>query len=264
MKLVASLIVGLFAMSAFADEWVPPEKPDVQAILNEASEDARDGKYENALAKHIWFHENANELEPSMSAVRLSFALADWHRLADVYPPAMEKLKSVRIATRDRFLANLEYKSSWEDFADLRALNRELQNDLDTVEVFKQVDERNPEVAERLYGLAEESLISAKEFDLCGKYIKPEKKVTRDLEIYKLERSHRIDAKHAEMMKEYRDKRFIEDASTLVALLVINDRKDEAESAAEKYKTVEADADFHDKLAKALDQALEGKLPDAR
>lgn len=262
MKLAAYLFAGLFAMTTFADEWVPPEKPDVKAILNEARDDARSGNYKNALAKHVWFHENANELEPSMSGVRVSFALADWHELGKKYPPAMEKLKSVRIATRDRFLASIkDDKSSWLDFSDLKALNRKLQNDSDTVEVFKYVSEHNPKVAERIYGLAEDSLIGAKEYELCSKYIQPEKKVTRDLEIYKLERSHEVDPKYADRMKEYRDRRFIKDASTLVALLVINDRKEEAESAAVKYKTVEADADFHKKLTEALDNALKGELP---
>lgn len=264
MKLVAFLIVGLFAMTAFAEEWTPPEKPDVQAILNEAQDDARNGKYELALAKHVWFHENALKFEPAMTGVRLSFALGYWHELGKKYPPALEKLNEIRTKTRAKITADDGKKISFEDAHDIASLNRELGEESDTVELFKFVDERNPKAAGLMYGIAEPALINAKEYALCGKYLRPDVSVRRDLEMFKLDRRFKANPEHAEMMKEYRNKRFIEDASTLVALLVINDRKDEAESAAEKYKTVEADADFHDKLAKALDQALEGKLPEVR
>ncbi len=68
--------------------WAPPENPDPQDILAQAKQDTASGRYEDALAKHLWFHENALEYRSSLYGVRLSFALGDWTKLSHVYPLA--------------------------------------------------------------------------------------------------------------------------------------------------------------------------------
>ncbi len=267
MKLFIFLYVGLIAMTVSADEWLPPEKPDVQAILNEAQDDARAGKYDLALAKHLWFHENALKHQPSMSGVRLSFALGYWHELGEHYPPALEKLKQVREETKKRVTADNAKYASFEVFHDLAALNNELDEEADTVEMFKFVEQHNPKAARRIFGVSEPALIKAKEYALCGKYLEPEQSTILILKLFNLDSNRKVDprfAEHAVMINESRNRQFIEDAATLVALLVINDRKDEAEKAVAKLKTVESDADFHEKLASALDEAFAGDLPEQR
>lgn len=52
------LVVALVSTAAVAADWTPPEKPDPQAILQEARQDAMAKRYETALAKHLWFHEH--------------------------------------------------------------------------------------------------------------------------------------------------------------------------------------------------------------
>ena len=264
MKLLIVLLFGLIAMTASANEWVPPEKPDLQAILSEVSKDRKAGRYELALGKLIWFHENALKHDRSMSAVRLSFALADWHRLGQEYPPALEKLKQVREETRKRITADDAKNVSFEDFHELTAFNRELNEWDDTVDMFKFVEKHNPEAAERIYGVSEPALLKAKEYALCNKYLGPDKSVSRALELFNLESEREVGIKYAERHKQFQNDRFIKDAATLVALLVINDRKGEAGKAVHDFKTVEADADFHEKLASALDKALAGELPEQR
>lgn len=264
MRVNAILVLTVLVMNASANEWTPPENPDLQEILNEAQADARRGKYELALAKHVWFHENALKYSPAMTGVRLSFALGYWHELGKVYPPALEKLKEIREETKKRIMADDGKHVSFEDFHDLASLNRELGEESETVKVFKFVDEKNPKAAERVFGISEPALIKAKEYVLCGKYLWPEVSVSRALDIFKLDTELKVEPQFAEVMKKSRDRRFIENGATLVALLVINDRKAEAEQTAAKLKTVEADADFHEKLAAALDKALAGELPAAR
>lgn len=58
--------------------------------------DTMAGHYEAALAKHIWFYNEALKINPNMYGVRLSFALSYWKQLADVYPPAKVKLIEAR------------------------------------------------------------------------------------------------------------------------------------------------------------------------
>lgn len=262
MRVNAILVLTVLVMNASANEWTPPENPDLQEILNEAQADARRGKYELALAKHVWFHENALKYSPAMTGVRLSFALGYWHELGKVYPPALEKLKEIREETKKRIMADDGKHISFEDFHDLASLNRELGEESETVKFFKFVDEKNPQAAERVFGVSEPALIKAKEYALCGKYLRPDESVNDSLELFKLQ--SKTDPRFADEMKDYRDRSFIEEGATLVALLVINDRKEEAEQTAAKLKTVEADADFHEKLAAALDKALAGELPAAR
>ena len=44
--------------------WLPPDDPDLSEILGEAVDDTREKRYEVALAKFVWFHENALNHEP--------------------------------------------------------------------------------------------------------------------------------------------------------------------------------------------------------
>ena len=59
-------------------------------------DDAAARRYDVALAKQLWFHKNAVRYNRSLSAVRTSFALGYWRRLADSYPPALDALKRTR------------------------------------------------------------------------------------------------------------------------------------------------------------------------
>src|SRR5688500_5081235 len=87
----------LYSMTSIAQsDWKPPEKPDPSVILNEAESDAGAKRYPDALAKHLWFHENALKYERGLYGVRLSFALGAWFELGKQYPPALEALKEVR------------------------------------------------------------------------------------------------------------------------------------------------------------------------
>jgi hypothetical protein len=262
MKLLVPLLCLLaISMTASANDWTPPANPDVRAIRKEADQDERAGRYDVALAKRAWFHENVNKYRPSMSGVRLSFALSEWMDLAAVYPPALTKLKEVRDETKTRILANVSDKGSFDDLSSLAAINEKLGEEADTVATFKLVEKQNPKMARSFYFAAEDSLIKEKEYELCNKYIRPDRSVTNDITLFGLE-SPKLDPRFANVAKDSRNRRFIENAATLIALLVINDRQEEAEQAVAKYKTVEADAEFHKQLATALDKALAGKLPD--
>src|SRR5262245_62591983 len=70
--------------------------PDPQQVLEEARDLAAQGRYEEALQKHLWFHENALKYDPDLSAVRLSFALGYWVELGEEYPKAREALVAIR------------------------------------------------------------------------------------------------------------------------------------------------------------------------
>lgn len=48
--------------------WTPAANPDAQRIHHEAGDDRRAKRYEDALAKTLWFHEHGLEFEQSLAS----------------------------------------------------------------------------------------------------------------------------------------------------------------------------------------------------
>ncbi len=257
-----AMLVSLSLLSAVivqADEWTPPENPDPSAIMHEAAADADAGRYEIALAKQIWYHENALKLQPGHTGVRLSFALSNWLELGEKYPPALEKLIAIRDEVEKKIRDENRIRVRFEDFQEFTSLNNTLRQDERTVEVFKWLNEASEEDAKTVYGISEPALIKHKEYELCGKYIDPEADVERIGESYAqgLTMTKRFGKAH----QDFVDKKVVNEAATLVAILVKTDRVDEAKEAAKKLKGFVTDAKLSKKLKRELDAALDGTVP---
>src|SRR2546426_6861906 len=112
--------------------------------LDEARRLARQGKFEQALQKHIWIHDHVLEANPSYYGVRLSFALADWIDLGKKYPKALEALKAIRDKKTSRLMAGEDDRVV---FHDVQSINQYLGESKATVELFKQIQARQPEFA---------------------------------------------------------------------------------------------------------------------
>lgn len=256
MKLFLLLLVLMSCRSASAADWKPPEKPDPHAILDEARADKEARRYDVALAKHVWFFDHALEHEKALYGVRLSFALADWEELGKAYPPALAKLKEYR----DRAGKDVQGgKDVFHSFHDLAAINRALSDDASTHEVFAALDEKKPDEARRVYDIAQPALVKVKAYKLCSKYLSPEKELASAREQYRhlKEFSEKQTGFAQASLLASAKQTFTQDVGTLIALLVLNDRRDEAEQIA---KTVRAESDdvF---LSKAIDKALKGTVP---
>jgi hypothetical protein len=240
---------------ANADPWTPPPDPDPYAILHETFADLREGRCHVALAKHVWFHNNALKYQDSLYGVRLSFALSYWKELAERYPPAMEALRQARDDAELRFH---ESGFAFKAFHDFRSLNRILGEEERTAVAFKVVDRTNPESAARLYGVAEDALIQQGEFALCGKYLEPETMLGSA--IYGHEIQSRIDREELTTRPDFPQtatNRFVEKVATLIALLAKNGRDDDAQWVA---RTALAKVDCA-KFQTEFDAALAGNLP---
>jgi hypothetical protein len=252
-KSAAALFLAV-STSSFA-AWTAPEKPDPQRILHEARDDRQAGRNEDALAKHLWFHENAIRYEPTMKGVRRSFALADWRMLGYRHPPAMVKLQEARDAAARKTRDGID---AWEQFGDVLAINDALDEDRNTRDLFVWLDKNKPAIAREVYPRAQPILVQAKEYALCGKYL--DATATFD----KLAKSYRSDLLYANTStyrtenREFAVTRFSNETSVLVALLVVNGRKAEAGTiAGNALKLMDTPA-----FAKLLDSSLAGKVPD--
>ena len=142
---------------------------DMQKYLQETVQIAKEGNYEEALERHVWFHNHALEHQPSMTGVRLSFALMYWTELGRKYPPALEKLKEIR---NEKEKTLVDGEGSFELFHDVSGINRALKEDERTIGLFKKVESTNPEQIDRLWIVAKDLAFDQKEYDLINRHIK--------------------------------------------------------------------------------------------
>lgn len=248
-------VLAFACTSARGDDWTPPENPDPQAILQEAHADTRAKLYETALAKHVWFHENALSIKRSLYGVRLSFALSYWHELATEYPPALTKLKEIRDQAKRNVMEGTDVRQSFHDMA---AINRTLDEDSLTKDAFEALDAKNPKAAGQVFDVAKPSLVRAQAYILFAKYLDPKSDLAKMSENYRHQKKLADDPRFGARHLDFANKKFANDATTLVAILAVNDRNKEAEEIAASARAEWDDSSFHAGLAKAL----KGEVPD--
>jgi hypothetical protein len=195
--------------------------------LDDIRQLTKTGLYQQALDKHIWFHE-ASKTSSSMAGVRLSYAIDAWIKLGEKYPPALDALINVRDTNKELLLSG---NGDFQYFHDFSSINRELGEEDQTYELFLILDKKYPKQADTYYHVVENLLIEKKEYKLCGKYIGDP--------IYKYEniRHHRetllsFEKREPNMNKprylKYANKSFIDGVIKLIEVLVAIDKKDEA------------------------------------
>ena len=251
----ACILLSALAIVAADEPWKPSENPDPAKILQEAQEDRRAERFEQALDKHVWYHRNALKHQPAQSGVRRSFALSYWKELADAYPPALFKLMEIREEAVTNVSAGQDLR---QQFADLAAMNKYLGEEARTKDVFAMLHTQQPDAAKQVFALAQPALVKAKEYRLCGNYLDPDASSRRLIAMFHTTKRLAKNSPFAERQLDFSNKKFTNDAATLVALLVVNYRKPEAEKVAQDAKKEWEDAAFH----KAVDEALKGNVPD--
>ncbi|MET0014794.1 MAG: hypothetical protein ABW088_14180 [Sedimenticola sp.] len=254
MKYILILCLFMLSTSSVADDWIDKGSNDPRYVLNSAREDARRGDYENALKKHIWFHNNALGIDRSFYGVRLSFAMSDWESLAMVYPPALNALKDMRDRAERKVKAGDNYYNYFNDFLEI---NQRLNEEYRTIDLFKWLDEKHYDRAKRIYRIAQEALIRTNEFALCGKYIDPENSYLRYVKQFHSGLDYAEKSPVPERARNFSYMSFANDVSILVGLLSVSGRMDEAEEIAEMALLEWNNEEFGSLLSKSL----EGHIP---
>ena len=228
--------------------WTPPPGLDVDDVLREALRDGKEGRYEEALGKHLWFHKHALERRRSLSGVRRSYALNGWVELGRKYPPALKTLLKVRgISERHVKLG----REVWNNFHDVESINDYLNDKTRTVALFKWLNAHDPEGALKVYNSVEELLFSVGEWELCNEFLKPERfdSIRR---LYRINLRLAKDPKVGDDYDVFAVNRFTTCSLRLIRLLVLNGRHLEAKSVARKAVRVLKEASFKADIAEAL------------
>jgi len=227
--------------------WVPPEEPSPSEILESAIADTGNGEYATSLAKFLWFHHNALRYEYALYSVRLWVALCYWQRLARLYPPAETTFTGARENAEQAFL---QQPSDEKLFLEAAAFNRAAGNDSRTASLFESVARSNPALVTYVYFKAEPFLVSAGRYELCGPFLQPEKQLFGVTESYRgmMELDEGCATLH-----------FMHHVGTLIALLVLNGRTEEANSIRKSSLSVIDD----EQCRSELNAAMTGHLPSA-
>jgi hypothetical protein len=209
----------------YADDQLP------KTVLEEARGFVSQGKYEAALEKYLWFHQHALEYNQAFAGVRLSFALSEWVELGERYPPARNAL----VALRDESTKTIEDgEGAVSLFHELVAMNRYLQDESQTLQIFKLMHQSHPDLAGQSYELVEQLLVENGDYELCNCYLSDLEKrleAIRSLHQMTLE----IAAENPALgspeagLKQYARARLADATSRLIAILEGVGRMEEAE-----------------------------------
>ncbi len=188
---------------------------------------AEAGKYEEALKKHIWFHEASKKM-PGMGGVRLSYALDLWLKLSEKYNPAMEALVDLRDCNKKVLLNG---NGSFENFHDLSAINHVLEDNEGTLLVFNEIHNHYPKQAHNYYHVIENLLVEAQAYDVCASYIgDPIEKFSHLKHLHEM--NVKILTKNPEMdddeFREYTESSYVNGVCQLIEIMVALGKADQA------------------------------------
>ncbi len=248
------ILASLLLFTGCETQWSPPPHPDPRWILREAEADTAAHRNRRALAKHLWFYENALRYEPSLRGVRLSYALESWKQLATAYPPAMVALVRARDNALACFMAGRDASERFQEFAEI---NRVLGEESRTRDAFLAVDRTDPALARVAFDRALPALIRARDYALCMKYFQVDHALNSAIRDYERHQHDAPGGPRAEEAADFYRRQFTNRVATLVALLVVNGRAVEAGDIARRAKCERADLAF----SAAVDEALRGVVP---
>ncbi|WP_448550808.1 hypothetical protein [Thalassotalea montiporae] len=243
-------------------KFAPTAPINLRQLANNDAEDINSEHYSLALAKRIWFHQNAVSIDPSISYVGSSFNVGAWGVIGDFYPPAKTLMRYATNHLKQTLLENP--KNKLEEMLEYRSLNNALHRADNTYELFLWLDENHPDVASANFHLFREALTERQAFHLYSKYTKPQIDYA-DLVSGYLHSNNAIESKglqaqdKIDKIRLFHKNRFIYDVSRLVAILAINNRAEEAELIVKKAQLELPSQEFTNSLIRALD----GELPKA-
>ena len=123
----------------------------------------RAARYEEALQRHLWFDRHIVETDKSMSAVKRSFALSYWLELGEHYPPAIDSFKRIRDEKTTELIAK---GNSVDLFSDVVSMNRYLDENIKSVELYDLITHRYPPFAKKTWEFVIDQLLESKRYDL--------------------------------------------------------------------------------------------------
>jgi hypothetical protein len=216
---------------------------DMQKYLSDTRQMVKDGNYKEALDRYIWFHDHSLEHNPAMTGVRLSFALAYWKDLGNLYPPAMTALVEIR----DKKTKQVIDSGSSSLFSDVAAINTTLGENDKTIQLFETLTKTHPDEAKVGWFYAKDVLFKAKRYDLIHQYVgNPVREFATVEGLYQATSaaySHMKTPATMAMTKSFNENNFVEKSIQLIEFAIwmsdiksANEIKEKAMAVVEDYR----------------------------
>lgn len=144
--------------------------------LHRAADAQQAGDHAGALREHLFIHADCGHDDPVSNNLR-GFALYEWARLAQDYPPALDALVTVRDEEVQRLLAGDVFSRIFADgqnasrWREVVRINDTLGDLASTHRTFVTLLDRLPEVAQRESRIALPALIAQHDFALAGRFL---------------------------------------------------------------------------------------------
>ena len=161
MKTVWTIAILFCSITAVAADMDPSQ------VLKDARVLMDEGKYEEALQKHIWYHNHALDKGNAQYGVRLSFALSDWVALGKKYPKAREALLDIRDDKTSILMDGFGSKGLFDDVA---SINNKYGEDAKTFSLFKELDRSRPVLARECWIIVKDIALQSDDDVLIDKY----------------------------------------------------------------------------------------------
>jgi len=205
---------------------------DMQQYLQDTETLVCDKKYEEALERTIWFHNNALKYDSAISGVRLSFALSEWHEFGKKYPPALAALKDIRDNKTKSIIAG---NVSFELFHDIESINDELSEKEKTLALFYKIDKMYPIFAKDAWILVKDDVIKSNNQTLIKKYLQNilseyTKIRNRHIDDMSWYHSKKMDKKNNDELVTWLKNNFVEESIQLIELAIETNDKETAET----------------------------------
>lgn len=133
----------------------------VDARYKRAQELARAGNWEAALPELLWCFDEGMPSIGTTGGVRTSFLLSEIGKMAKNFPPAAAALQERRDCALARLQTDVSDRRAALDFA---SLNRELNDDARTLQLFDSLTKGDPRRATLAIGNVQDLLIEAKRY----------------------------------------------------------------------------------------------------
>lgn len=134
---------------------------------HEAEKMAEAGNFQEALKRYVWFYYNSLEIDPRQYGPRLSFFMSSWVKFGKRYKPALRAIKKIRDKDTSLLLKGTGDKFT---FNDVKGINRSLNENEKTIELFQFLSEKFPDLADSCWWMVKRYFFEFRELKIIKKY----------------------------------------------------------------------------------------------
>jgi tetratricopeptide (TPR) repeat protein len=228
------------------------EKVNAMNVYNEGQNLVREGNYEEALQRYLWFWFHADNSGTRQGTIY--FLLNDWVDLGHHYPKARQALVEIRDQEAREFAEGNGYFALFQELA---ALNQSLKDENATITLYKNLRKTDPDLAKQCFGSIEGLFLKKGEYAFCLECIGDPQSAfegyrsmwqrTRQIQArmkasmpelprppVRFPRSPNSDAPTPPDMDQMQDSFFVNEVRQLIEILVATDNRDQAEKIQEQ------------------------------